>query len=99
MTIENESEILKQLSEIKNEMTRLSCGVESTNSMCKRHQSWLECHERELGGSPGIDGLRTDIKELKTAQKTQVWYWRAVVAAFLGSILAQVWQLLGGHKP
>lgn len=98
MTDESEKEILKELREIRQEMTRTSCAVEGIQGDTVRYQDWLQSHELELGGSGDIKGIRTRMVELETAQRSQVWYWRAAVTAFFGSMLGWIVHFFGGDK-
>ncbi|MCA9013734.1 MAG: hypothetical protein KDA77_00250 [Planctomycetaceae bacterium] len=98
MTDEAGEKILKELSQIRENLTRIDCKMDHVNDSCGRHQVWLQDIERELGGSPGKPGMRTEVHELKIAQQSQIWYWRAAVAAFFTSAAAWVIQLFGGQK-
>jgi len=100
MTTDPNREIIDKLSDIQNTVTELACHTNATNEMCLHHQKWLEDHERELGGSAGVSGMRTQIQELKTAQDSQKWYWRAAIAAFIGNLIAQITEFfhIGGSK-
>ena len=92
-------EIIDKLNDIQNSVQELTFSTKAINEMCMHHQKWLEDHERELGGGPGVSGIRTDIQGLKTAQEDQKWYWRASIAAFLASAAAWVAQLFHNGGP
>lgn len=100
MTTDPNREIIDKLSDIQNKITEMSCNSEATNKIVLHHQQWLEDHERELGGGPNVSGMRTQIKELCTAQESQKWYWRAAIGAFIANLIAQLTEFfyIGGSK-
>lgn len=98
MTSESEQEILRELRDIKNEVTKTTCAVENMEDDRKRIQEWLQNIERELGGNETVKGLRTRVTEIETTQKSQVWYWRAMITGLIGTTLGWIASIFGEHK-
>ena len=98
MTEDTQKQILSQLGSINVKIEKVNCTMDAMKDDNARYQKWLQDIEKELGGNSESSGIRTRVRELETAQKCQIWYWRALVTGILGSAFGWIVHLFGNHK-